>query len=124
MNCRLNNSKLIPLFSLGNLYISDFIDNNKGTRSPLNICIGETSGLVQLDRTINFDDLYRDYWYRSETNISMVKQLKDVVDSVLDNKSNIKNWVDIGSNDNTTLKMLPKEMLAKEGRCKYLRWAA
>ena len=112
-NCRINGDRLAPLFSLGDIYVSDFIPIDEPShmfqKGDLNLCIGKTSGLVQLDKTIDFDSMYRKYWYASGSNRSMQNELKDIVDSVcklFDLKSENLNWLDIGCNDGTLLNFL------------------
>ena len=105
--CRISESKLKPLWDLGELYLSDFYktkDENKNI-APLRLAIGEQSKLLQLMDSVDRDLLYKQYWYLSGTNTTMTKQLLEVVET-------IPNWVrlqesdivlDIGCNDGTLL---------------------
>lgn len=103
----------MPVLDLGNQYINDFVDhiNLDAPRSPLELGIGETSGLLQLMTSVPSDMLYRQYWYRSGTNSTMPRQLGDIV-------NHVPAWVrleagdhvlDIGCNDGTLLKQYPAE---------------
>lgn len=112
--CRVSGEKLVPLFSIGNVHLSDFIPQDTEPRSaavPLEMMLAPKSGLVQLKHTAPFDDMYKMYWYRSSTNESMVAELKDIAISTARQmrlgKGDI--WIDIGCNDGTLLSFLPKE---------------
>lgn len=111
--CRLNGDPLIEVIDLGELYVSDFVDDpQNGTRCPLKLGIGPTSGLVQLLDTFPQDEIYRHYWYRSGINEAMRQELADIVASA-------KRYVglepgdvvlDIGSNDGTLLSNWSKDL--------------
>lgn len=112
--CRISGEPLVPLFSLGNLYISDFLPKDAEPRSrkvPLELCLAPNSGLVQLAHTAPFDEMYKAYWYKSGTNESMVEELRQIATSVtrLMRVGEGDVWVDIGCNDGTLLSFLPKE---------------
>ena len=82
--CRISGDSLVELFSLGDLYVSDFLPYDAKPRSqkvPLTLCLSPKSGLVQLAHTASFDDMYKHYWYRSGTNESMVEELKQIAAS-------------------------------------------
>ena len=69
--CRLSGEKLVPLFSLGKLYLSDFIAHTESPKYEpveLGLSLASKSGLVQLKHTVPSDLLYRKYWYKSGTN--------------------------------------------------------
>ena len=62
-------NKLTKLFSLGNLCVSDFVETQEDlTDSDLTLYLDKVSGLVQLGESIDYDKLYRKYWYSSGTN--------------------------------------------------------
>ena len=113
--CRISNEPLRTIFSLGNFYVSDFIQDTSLDYSeriaPLEICISDY-GLVQLRHTVNPDLMYKQYWYRSNTNKTMPLQLKDVVDKLLSyiQPTSKSVWVDIGANDGTMLSFVPKSI--------------
>jgi hypothetical protein len=113
--CRVSGEPLVPLFSLGDMYVSDFIPQDAAARSqkvPLEMMLAPKSGLVQLAHTASFDEMYKVYWYKSSTNESMVAELKDIAASVnrLMRLGAGDIWVDIGCNDGTLLSFLPTEL--------------
>ena len=65
----------------------------------------KSCGLLQLSEIINPDLLYRKYFYRSSTNQTMKRDLKDVHNKLVKITKPKKNdlIVDIGANDNTLL---------------------
>ena len=82
--CRISGEPLVELFSLGDLYVSDFLPKDVQPRSskvPLTMMLAPESGLVQLAGTASFDEMYAQYWYRSGTNESMVEELKQIATS-------------------------------------------
>ncbi len=106
---------MIPLFSLGDLYVSNFIPmNHKSEDYPkgkLELCLDDE--MVRLSETVDYDVLYKNYWYNSGTNDSMKKELSDIVQSVLKTtKINTGDvWLDIGCNDGTLLEMVPDNII-------------
>ncbi len=104
--CRIDGSPLIEVMDFGVQYVSDFVDNPKeGETSSLKVGIGKGSGLLQLFEQYPPEKMYRKYWYRSGINESMIRDLKDIVESV-------KKWallkpgdtvLDIACNDGTLL---------------------
>ncbi|MDO8729522.1 MAG: hypothetical protein Q7K26_06635, partial [bacterium] len=79
--CRISGEKTIPLFSLGNLYLSDFIEQHESPKYVpvgLEICMAPKSGLVQLAHTVPGDIMYRKYWYKSGTNTTMTNELMGI----------------------------------------------
>ncbi len=105
--CRISGKPLTPVIDLGNLYVSAFYRaiEPDSPRSPLQLGIGEDSGLLQLAHTVDPDTLYREYWYRSGTNATMARQLKDVV-NVVPAWTRLRDGdvvLDIGCNDGTLL---------------------
>jgi len=104
---RITNAKLVELFSLGNLYMSDFIDDNSvKTAVPLTMMLDKVSGLLQLKHTAPFDNMYRNYWYRSGMNKTMTEELKGIALKALSLVKYEKDDIalDIGCNDGTLLK--------------------
>lgn len=113
--CRLCSSKnLMPLFSLGEQYVSDFIDNPttyEGVKVPINLTMCLDCTLVQLEHTAPQDFMYtRHYWYKSGVTQTMRTALTDIVRSVEAaielNQGDIV--LDIGSNDGTLLRSYRK----------------
>ena len=86
-------------------------------KTPLTLvlCIPKNNkkscGLLQLSEIINPDLLYRKYFYRSSTNQTMKKDLKDVHTKLVKIAKPKKNdlIVDIGANDNTLLNFYNKK---------------
>lgn len=106
------------LFSLGKLYVSDFLSESDVLRAePTELkLLLDKNGAVRLERVVKKELMYGRYWYRSGTNDTMRKNLKDVVDSILSVKK-LKNddvWLDIACNDGTLLSFVP-DFLTKVG---------
>ena len=104
------------LFTLGDIYVSDFIkgeDEPRGPKSPLTLILEESTGAVRLTEVPNSDAMYGQYWYRSGINTTMTKELGGIVKScttcVKINDGDI--WLDIACNDGTLLKQVPKNMI-------------
>jgi hypothetical protein len=113
MQCRISKDQTKELFSLGNLYISDFIPMEAKSEDyqdqvPLTIVSSSKSGLIQLKDTPDPEKMYRRYWYSSGTNRTMTKELQSIVQAVTDRikVSSEDAWLDIGSNDGTLLKFV------------------
>lgn len=112
--CRVCNSpKLTSILSLGDLYVSDFLDpadRNKGIKAPLDLVLCNVKdggcGLLQLKHTVSSEAMYRNYWYRSGINKSMTDELADIAL----NAARVANLqagdfvIDIGANDGTLLR--------------------
>jgi len=124
-SCKIcGNKKLKKVLKLNEQYISaTFVKSNVGndlkkikTHLNLSLCVQDGNlnncGHLQLNEIINPDILYRNYFYRSSTNDTMKKDLKNVVDSVLEIVRPVPNdiIVDIGSNDCTLLNYYQKEL--------------
>jgi len=114
--CRVCHSPLLPILSLGRLYLSDF-PNSPITKAhpavPLDLCrcSRPACGLVQLAHTTPGSWMYSQYWYRSGVNESMVAELADIVREALlrVDPSPHTVVVDIGANDGTLLAQYPAE---------------
>ena len=112
-SCRVCGFKnLTPIFSLGELYVSDFINDKyeENTKQPLELLLcnkGEGGcGLLQLKHTVPHEMMYRNYWYRSGINKTMTVELNGIVAQVesLLNFSSGDFVLDIGSNALTLLR--------------------
>ena len=112
--CRVcGNTKLAPILSLGEMYVSNFFDkpdNAGGICAPLELvlCNQNDGGcsLLQLKHTVDCEDMYRNYWYRSGINKSMTDELNHIVnhcETVVPLKAG-DYVIDIGANDGTTLR--------------------
>lgn len=112
--CRVCCGALESVVDLGLIAPSDFVQPGvQSERYPLDLCLCQTCGLAQLRHTLNLDESFRQYWYRSGLNQTMVKALADVVDCALRHVSLNDGDValDIGCNDGTLLSMLPRGVL-------------
>lgn len=118
--CRIcKSSKLTKLYSLGNLYISNFVKpGEKGIKAPLEMILCDTCKLVQLRHTAPQELLYaRYYWYRSGVTHMMREALRDITEQIEKVVPLKKGDVvlDIGSNDGTMLRTFQVPGLIKVG---------
>lgn len=103
------------LFTLGNLYVSDFLKDNESTRGgkiELKLMMDD-SGCVRIESPAPLDVMYGKYWYRSGINKTMKDELKNIVDSIT-NLIRLKEndlWIDIACNDGTLLSHVPKDFI-------------
>ena len=103
------------LFSLGELYVSDFLKEGcepRGGQVEMKMMLEEHTGAVRLEKVAPLDVMYGKYWYRSGVNETMKKELSNIVDSIYKVKKLKENdvWLDIACNDGTLLSFLPKEL--------------
>lgn len=103
------------LFSLGKLYVSDFIDQESDARAgkhDLTLVIDERYGAARLKETTPTETMYGKYWYRSGINTTMKNELKGIVESIcsLQNLKKDDLWLDIACNDGTLLSFVPKDI--------------
>lgn len=100
------------LFSLGELYVSDFLKNGQKPRAgkhDLTMVLDHEYGAARLEKTTPVNSMFGKYWYRSGINTSMRKELERIVksiDSVHTSKSGDL-WLDIACNDGTLLSYVP-----------------
>ena len=114
--CRIAGDNLVPLFSLGELYVSDFIPQNEEPnrdKYELKLMLSRTSGLVQLEHAPPLDLMYGKYWYRSGISNTMRAELKDIADSCIDAIHPVDGdvFLDIASNDGTLLSFVPDNII-------------
>ena len=100
------------LFSLGELYTSDFLKpDQQPSHPPVEMKLMLTDdGNVRLEKSAPLDTMFGRYFYRSSLNASMTNELHDIVNSILKIKK-LKNgdiWCDIASNDGCLLSFVPK----------------
>jgi len=113
--CR--NKKLKKIFSLGNLFVSNFVIKRKikkGIKAPLTLLHCESCSLIQLSHIAPQEIMYkRFYWYKSGITRTMREGLKGIFkDSLKYVKLFKKDLVlDIGANDGTLLKNYKKKCL-------------
>lgn len=109
--CR--SQELINVLTLGDLAVSDFVNNPKsdtGIKAPLELVLcnpkSDGCGLLQLRHTVSNEAMYRQYWYRSGINQTMIDELEDISQSAFD-VADLKSGdfvIDIGANDGTLLR--------------------
>ncbi len=102
------------LFTLGNLYISDFLRPGQSAKEKHELALFmDDDGAVRLQDHIPVNKMFGKYWYRSGTNESMKNALKDIVTSILNIRKHDSyvhhscTWIDIASNDGTLLSNVP-----------------
>lgn len=103
------------LFSLGELYVSDFIKEGTDARAgkhDLTLIIDERYGAARLEKCTPIHSMFGKYWYRSGVNTTMKKELSDIVDNILKVQKLEKNdlWLDIACNDGTLLSYVPNHI--------------
>lgn len=114
--CDVRTTNLLPLFSLGEQYVSDFVSREnvaKGIKCPIDLELCLNCGLVQAKHTARQDFLYtRHYWYRSGVTETMRKALADVTKAAqqIVPLSQGDVVLDIGSNDGTLLRTYPDSL--------------
>ena len=104
--------KTTKLFSLGDLYVSDFINVDADARAgkhDMTLVIDERYGAARLQECTPIHSMFGKYWYRSGTNLTMTNELKSIVESVtlVHKLKNNDLWLDIACNDGTLLKAVP-----------------
>jgi hypothetical protein len=103
----------MELFSLGNICVSDFLTPEQAEmprdKYELKLVLEESTGAVKLESQPPCDTMWGKYWYRSGINQTMVRELRDIVNSVrLMIPLNVGDkWLDIACNDGTLLSNVP-----------------
>lgn len=103
------------LFSLGELYVSDFISKESDARAgkhELTMVMDERYGAVRLNKATPIHSMFGKYWYRSGINSTMKNELKGIVESVTQVQELKDNdlWLDIACNDGTLLSFVPNNI--------------
>ena len=106
--------QLTDILSLGNLYVSNFVDNQSLQKDerpyPLELVLCDASkdgcGLLQLRHTVSPKKMYSNYWYRSGVNQTMVSELTNIAQTAetVVSLSTGDIALDIGCNDGTLLR--------------------
>ncbi len=104
------------LFSLGKLYVSDFLKPGESPRNEkveMKLMLDKETGCVRLSESAPMDCMYGKYWYRSGINQTMKDELKNIVESISKVYTLKENdlWLDIACNDGTLLSYVPQNML-------------
>ncbi len=105
--CRVCNGALEPILDLGDHHVSDFPapTDPLPPKAPLNLVLCRRCRLLQLKHTVNPDEMYRNYWYKSGTNQTMRTALADIANKA-ETLAGLKEGdavLDIGCNDGTLL---------------------
>ncbi len=119
-SCRVCSKKALQsIISLGEQYIVNFSESksNDGVlvRLDLVLCNEDDGGcgLLQLKHTVPEELLYRNFWYKSGVNQSMINALKNITDQIKErislNSDDIV--IDIGANDGTLLRTYERKDL-------------
>lgn len=103
------------LFSLGELYVSDFLkegENPRNSKVEMKLMLAD-DGNVRLEKSAPLDTMYGKYWYRSGINVSMKNELERIVGSIKSIYKLKENdiWCDIACNDGTLLSFVPKNLI-------------
>ena len=115
------NKKIKKIFSLGNLFVSNFVKKNnikKGTKAPLKLYYCNSCSLIQLSHIAPQELMYkRHYWYRSGVTKIMKDGLKNIFLESLKHVKLKKDDVilDIGANDGTLLNYYKKKKFTTIG---------
>lgn len=107
------------LFTLGNLYVSDFIPIKKSLlhrnskKHELKLTLEEETGAIRLKESASLDSMYGQYWYRSGINQTMKDELKNIVESITKVFKLKENdiWLDIACNDGTMFEYIPENII-------------
>ena len=106
-SCRVCQGPFDDVLSLGDHYVSDFINpgDGDGTKAPLDLVLCQQCRLLQLKHTVPAELMYRNYWYRSGTNSTMRAALANIAHTAetLIHLEPGDTVLDIGCNDGTLL---------------------
>lgn len=105
--CRVCNGALEPILDLGEHFVSDFPKPGDvpASKAPLDLVLCKRCRLLQLRHTVDPDEMYRNYWYKSGTNQTMRNALADIANKA-ETLIHLKEGdlvLDIGCNDGTLL---------------------
>ena len=111
--CRLCGGTLYSFLKFGPQALPDFSQRAPNwSYAPLEICACEMCHLVQLRHSVDRDEVFRKYWYRSGISETMRAALKDIAAAAKNlfaqtplSKEDVV--LDIGSNDGTLLSHFP-----------------
>lgn len=106
--CRICKDEIVNIVSFGNIppvnyYPKTYSERNK--KYPLNLCLCETCGLVQLDEMVSPGKLFSNYHYVSSESLPLKKHLEELASYCKKRfKLRESSVLDIGCNDGTFLK--------------------
>lgn len=115
-----NCEKLKPIISLGNQYVSGFVDDdkNQGEKVPISLVLCEGCKLLQMEYSAPPESMWNEqYWYKSAINSIIRNDLKDIVENA-ENLINLKDndiAIDIGNNDGTMFEYYKNKNLTLVG---------
>ncbi|HYD03356.1 MAG TPA: class I SAM-dependent methyltransferase [Alphaproteobacteria bacterium] len=101
------------LFTLGDLYVSDFIKGDeqpRGSKHEMKLIWDSKNHAARLEKAVPIHTMFGKYWYRSGINTTMVNELRGIVESIT-SVMKLKDgdvWLDIACNDGTLFKFVPK----------------
>lgn len=120
-HCRVCKGFLEDVIDLGLIHPSGFTKTSDGltedNKAPLVLAKCTKCNLIQLRHTIDLDLMYRQYWYSSSLNKSMVSSLKKIVTEI-EGKIKLKEGdivLDIGCNDGTMLETYSQQGILRVG---------
>lgn len=105
------------LFSLGDIYVSDFLAEgeqpNPESKIEMKLMYDSDTEEVRLEKCAPPSSMYGRYWYRSGINLTMRNELRGIVESITSLVKLKANdlWLDIACNDGTLLSYVPKEVI-------------
>ena len=107
----------MKIVNLGDHYVSDFIksevDYENRKKYSLDLEIDPKIGAARLTEMAPNNTMWGKYWYRSGINVTMTKELGNIVEEIISrvklNKDDI--WLDIACNDGTLLKQVPNNLI-------------
>ena len=113
-----SSKKLIPIISLGDQYVVNFLDSDKdeGIKCPLNLILCNDCKLLQLEHNAPPESMWNDqYWYKSGINKMIKDNLEEIV---LEAEKTVKLKkgdiiLDIGCNDGTLFEYYATKGLIK-----------
>ena len=106
--------KLKPIISLGNHYVSGFVDDekNQGEKVPLSLVLCRNCKLLQMEYSAPPESMWNDqYWYKSGINSIIKKDLRDIAEHAqcLIELESGDFVIDIGNNDGTMFEYYNKD---------------
>jgi NDP-4-keto-2,6-dideoxyhexose 3-C-methyltransferase len=108
--CRVCGDELFTVLDFGEIYPSAFVkEQGEVEKAPLVLAQCAKCGLVQLKHTVDLDLMYRQYWYSSALNKSMISSLENVAEETLKRQRVEESdlIIDIGCNDGTLFQFFP-----------------